>query len=238
MPVHTLRGKNSVNSLREENEEVLESDHESPNGADKIHDGVSREKTTSDGSELAGMVSDSLQVDEQLQKYWHDTRYIMSTVAMMQHRRETHDIVKRREIVRRNQIEISQDADTNIKKTSEVLAEYDNELNKVLKLGNDWTSRLLNDYSIRVETLISSSDRILSDINTTLTLKLKLFQENTERYVTVKVMRAQKMTKTIYGLLEFGIVIVLWTIWFFFSILRSIRFTIILVLKMIKALIW
>ncbi|QID84420.1 Maintenance of telomere capping protein 4 [Saccharomyces pastorianus] len=238
VPVHTLRGKNSTNSLLNENEQVLESDHESPSGADKIYDGVSREKTASDGSENAGMVSDSLQVDGQLQKYWHDTRYIMSTVAMMQHRRETHDIVKRREIVRRNQIEISQDVDTNIKKTSEALAEYDNELNKVLKLGNDWTSRLLNDYSIRVETLISSSDRILSDINTTLTLKLKLFQENTERYVTVKVMRAQKMTKTIYGLLEFGIVIVLWTIWFFFSILRSIRFSIILVLKMIKALIW
>lgn len=31
-----------------------------------------------------------------------------------------------------------------------------------------------------------------------------MFQENTERYVTVKVMRAQKMTKTIYRLLEFA----------------------------------
>lgn len=118
------------------------------------------------------------------------------------------------------------------------MTQYDNELNKVLKLGNDWTSKLLNDYSIRVETLISSSDRILSDINTTLTLKLKMFQENTERYVTVKVMRAQKVTKTIYRLLEFGIVLVLWTIWFLFSVLRSIRFTIFLVLKIIKALLW
>ncbi|QHS71812.1 Mtc4p [Saccharomyces paradoxus] len=237
VPVHTLRGKNSNKSLKE-GEQVLESDKELPNGVSSTYDGVPREKTTSHGSEPVRIISDSLQVDEQLQRYWHDTRYIMSTVAMMQHRRETHDIVKRREIARRNEIEITQDADTNIRKTADALTQYDNELNKVLKLGNDWTSKLLNDYSIRVETLISSSDRILSDINTTLTLKLKMFQENTERYVTVKVMRAQKMTKTIYGLLEFGIVVVLWTIWFLFSVLRSIRFTICLVLKIIKALLW
>lgn len=238
VPVHTLRGKTSNRSLRAEGELALESDKELPNGAGSIYEGAPREKTTSQGSEPVGLVSDSLQVDEQLQRYWHDTRYIMSTVAMMQHRRETHDIVKRREIARRNEIEITQDADTNIRKTADALTQYDNELNKVLKLGNDWTSKLLNDYSIRVETLISSSDRILSDINTTLTLKLKMFQENTERYVTVKVMRAQKMTKTIYRLLEFGIVLVLWTIWFLFSVLRSIRFTIFLVLKIIKALLW
>ncbi|CAI4056055.1 Mtc4p SKDI_02G3630 [Saccharomyces kudriavzevii IFO 1802] len=238
VPVHTLRGKSSTNSLRGENGEVHESDQEISNGVGSIYEGVPRERTTSGNSEHVGMLKDTLQVDEQLQRYWHDTRYIMSTVAMMQHRRETHDIVKRREIVRRNEIEITQDADTNIQKTADALAKYDNELNKVLKLGNDWTSKLLNDYSIRVETLISSSDRILSDINTTLTLKLKLFQENTERYVTVKVMRAQKMTKTIYRLLEFGIVLVLWTIWFFFSILRSVRFIICLVLKIIQALLW
>lgn len=233
-----MRGKSSTNSLRGENGEVHESDQEISNGVGSIYEGVPRERTTSGDSEHVGMLKDTLQVDEQLQRYWHDTRYIMSTVAMMQHRRETHDIVKRREIVRRNEIEITQDADTNIQKTADALAKYDNELNKVLKLGNDWTSKLLNDYSIRVETLISSSDRILSDINTTLTLKLKLFQENTERYVTVKVMRAQKMTKTIYRLLEFGIVLVLWTIWFFFSILRSVRFIICLVLKIIQALLW
>ncbi|EJS44699.1 YBR255W [Saccharomyces arboricola H-6] len=238
VPIHTLRQKNSTNSLRGENKQVLESDQEIPKGTGSIDEGAHRENTTSHSGEPVGMVSDTLQVDEQLQKYWHETRYIMSTVAMMQHRRETHDIVKRREITRRNEIEITQDADSNIKKTADALTEYNDELNKVLKLGNDWTSKLLNDYSIRVETLISSSDRILSDINTTLTLKLKLFQENTERYVTVKVMRAQKMTKTVYRLLEFGIVLILWTIWFFFSILRGIRFTIVLALKFIKALLW
>ncbi|CAI4954559.1 ATV_HP_G0106020.mRNA.1.CDS.1 [Saccharomyces cerevisiae] len=150
--------KTSNRSLRAEGEQALESDKELPNGAGSIYEGAPREKTTSQGSEPVGLVSDSLQVDEQLQRYWHDTRYIMSTVAMMQHRRETHDIVKRREIARRNEIEITQDADTNIRKTADALTQYDNELNKVLKLGNDWTSKLLNDYSIRVETLISSSD--------------------------------------------------------------------------------
>ena len=93
VPVHTLRGKNSTNSLREESKQVFDGDQELPSGVGSIHEGVHRENTTSHDSEPVKMVSDSLQVDEQLQKYWHDTRYIMSTVAMMQHRRETHDIV-------------------------------------------------------------------------------------------------------------------------------------------------
>lgn len=177
-------------------------------------------------------------VDEQLQQYWQETRYIRSTIAIMKHRRKTHELIKRRAIRKRNKMVIHEDADDIIKETSEVIEEYNNELNRAIKIGNTWTSKLLNDYSIRVETLISASDRILSDISTTLTLKLKLFQENSERFGNLKMMKSQKMTKIVYRVLEFTIVSLLWTIWLFVSMLREIRLGFIFFLKLVKWAIW
>ncbi|CCK72731.1 Mtc4p KNAG_0L01110 [Huiozyma naganishii CBS 8797] len=179
-----------------------------------------------------------LPVDKQLEQYWMSTKYVMSTVAIMKHRRITHEIVKRKEIAKRNQIILEDDTDKNIEVANEVIQLYDHELDKVIAVGNKWASTLLNDYSIRVEMLISSSDRILSDINTTLTLKLKLFQENTERYGTIRMMRAQRTTRVAYRLLEYSIIGALWTIWLFVKMLREIRHGFVLTWKLIKWTIW
>ncbi|KAG0657553.1 hypothetical protein C6P45_002423 [Maudiozyma exigua] len=177
-------------------------------------------------------------VDIQLQKYWQDTRYIFSTIAIMEHRRQTHDLIRQRAIHRRNLIKVDENTEKNMEDTERIIKEYDEGLDRVLKIGNNWTSKLLNDYSIRVETLISASDRILSDINTTLTLKLKLFQENTDKFGTIRTMQSQRMTKSIYKILEFLIVMVLWSIWLVVSILREIRSSILLVFRFIKWILW
>lgn len=182
---------------------------------------------------------DNLLIDEQLLQYWQDTRYILSTISIMKHRRKTHDIVKKRAIQRRNDtIKIDDDTDFHIVKTKEIIDKYDKELDKVIKIGNKWTSKLLNDYSIRVETLISSSDRILSDINTTLTLKLKLFQENTERFDNFKMVHSQRSTRLVYKLLEIMIIGILWTIWLFVIITKKIKMGVIIILKVIKWMVW
>lgn len=178
-------------------------------------------------------------IDEQLLQYWQDIRYISSTIAIMKHRRKTHDIVKKRGIQRRNEtVKFEKDADYHIAKAKEVINKYDAELDKAIVIGNKWTSQLLNDYSIRVETLISSSDRILSDINTTLTLKLKLFQENTERFDNFKMVYSQRSTRLIYKSLEIFIIGILWTIWLLVITVKKIKLGIILALKVVKWMIW
>lgn len=205
--------------------------------------GKDNQSSTKPGREISPVSKetstlDELPVDLQLQKYWRDTRYVISTISIMEHRRQTHELVKKRAIQNRNLTEIDNDTDKNMSEAENIIEEYSDGLDRVLKIGNEWSSKLLNDYSIRVDTLISASDRILSDINTTLTLKLKLFQENTDRFGTIRTMQSQKMTKVIYRLLEFFIVLILWTIWLIVSIIREIRHGIVLILRFIKWLIW
>ena len=199
---------------------------------------VSSKETTPTSRESNGNSINELPVDIQLQKYWQDTRYIFSTIAIMEHRRQTHDLIRQRAIHRRNLIKVDMNTEKNMEDTERIIKEYDEGLDRVLKIGNNWTSKLLNDYSIRVETLISASDRILSDINTTLTLKLKLFQENTDRFGTIRTMQSQKMTKSVYKILEFFIVMVLWSIWLIVSILREIKLSLLLVFRFIKWILW
>ncbi|QLQ80515.1 hypothetical protein HG537_0D05150 [Torulaspora globosa] len=179
-----------------------------------------------------------LQTDEQLETLWADTKYIGVTLRMLQHRRITHSIVKTRGVQKRNKMQCDDNLDLIINNTSTVLNTYDEELDKALKKGNDLASKILNDYSMRVETLISTSDRILSDINTSLTLKLKLFQENADRFGSLKVMRAQKLTKLFYGILECAIVVFLWSIWFAVSLLKWIKLLITAIFKIILWMLW
>lgn len=177
-------------------------------------------------------------VDSQLQQYWQDVRNVKNTIALLKHRRRTDEIVERRALTARNTLELDHDAEANIAKTREVIETYNGELDRVLKIGNNWANKLLNDYTIRVEGLISSSDRILSDINTTLTLKLKLFQENTDRYDSIRTMQSQKMAKILYRALEFLIVLILWTVWLVVSIFKEIKNGITIVIKLIKWMVW
>lgn len=178
------------------------------------------------------------QTDEQLQNYWKNTRYIIGTLKIMQHRRITHNIVRKRGIERRDRFHYDQKMDDIILETTDVLDTYDKELNRALKKGNSLASKMLNDYSMRVETLISTSDRILSDINTTLTLKLKLFQEDADKFGSLKGMKAQRFTKALYRILEYAIVLILWTIWFIVSIIRWIKFSVLLIFKFTIWMLW
>lgn len=180
----------------------------------------------------------TVQTDKQLEKFWADTRYMSVTMRMMEHRRITHSIVKERGIQRRSKVQCDDDMKNVLVSTSNILKTYDRELDKAFRRGNLLASRILNNYSMRVETLISTTDRILSDINTSLTLKLKTFQEDVDKFGNLKMMRAQKLTKFFYRILEFIIVIALWSIWLVVSIVKWIKYLTILSFKAVIWMIW
>lgn len=178
------------------------------------------------------------QVDEQLQEYRDTTRFLMGTLRVVKHRKMTDDIIRKRYIQRRCKIQHDKNMSLIVSDTSEMLKTYDQELERALKKGNNYASSLLNDYSMRVETLISTTDRILSDINTTLTLKLKMFQENADRFGTLRMMKSQKFTKMLYGVLELSIILVFWTIWLAVSILKYIKLGFVFIVKLLKWMLW
>ncbi|CCH63157.1 hypothetical protein TBLA_0J01620 [Henningerozyma blattae CBS 6284] len=157
----------------------------------------------------------SYDLDMQLQEDWKEARYVMGTVHLMQHRREIFHSIKRKELNKRVSEPVQNDAAGLFSDTSQVLDKYNSRLDTVISDADNWNSRWLNDYSVRVQTLISTTDRIMTDINTTLTLKLKLFQENAEKYESLKNIHAQRMSKILYRCLEFLLVV-------FFTILRVI----------------
>ena len=135
-------------------------------------------------------------------------------------------------------MQCDENMDSILSDTSKVLGTYDRELDKAFKRGNLLASSILNDYSMRVETLISTTDRILSDINTSLTLRLKLFQEDVDKFGNLRMMRAQKLTKFFYRILEFAIVVVLWSIWFIVSVVKWVKYIAIFSIKIVVWMIW
>lgn len=191
-----------------------------------------------DEVDLPRSMESGRQVDEQLQKYRNNARYIMSTFRVIRHRKMTDDIIRKRYVQNRCKPQQEEDMSVIISKTSEMLKTYDTELDRALNKGNNYASSLLNDYSMRVETLISTTDRILSDINTTLTLKLKVFQENADRFGTLRLMKSQKLTKALYRMLEFVIVMVFWSIWLVVSIFKYIKCAFFFTLKLLKWMLW
>ena len=78
----------------------------------------------------------------------------------------------------------------------------------------------------------------MSDINTTLTLKLKLFQESSEKYLNSRSVRSRTLSKLGYKVLEYIVVVVLWNIWFVVAIFRGIKNLMLFILNIIKVLLW
>ncbi|EDO14345.1 hypothetical protein Kpol_182p3 [Vanderwaltozyma polyspora DSM 70294] len=232
--IRNIRSKNNLSqpSSREiySNENAIESEDEydSENGENMLKE--EQEKIVPSNNDIV--------LDARLQQYWRDVRYVNSTIDFFQHRMITHRKYKKKELEIRNKINFDDDINEVIHSTSDVLNVYNNKLENVIKEGNEWNSKWLNDYSARVETLISSTDRIISDISTTLTLKLKLFQENAEKLETVKSMRSRQITKLGYRILEFFIILILWSIWLVVSIIKDIKYLGILVLRVIKWTLW
>ncbi|CAR28168.1 hypothetical protein ZYGR_0N06590 [Zygosaccharomyces rouxii] len=178
------------------------------------------------------------QVDEKLQEHRYSTRFLLSAMKVVKHRKMTDAIIKKKYIQKRCTPQHDENMPLIVNSTSEMLKTYDEELERALKKGNNYASSLLNDYSMCVETLISTTDRILSDINTTLTLKLKMFQENADRFGTLKMMKTQKLTKILYGVLEFTIITVFWTIWLAVSIVKCTKLSLVLTVKLLKWMLW
>lgn len=178
------------------------------------------------------------QIDEKLQEQMSTTRFLMGAIKVVRHRKMTNDIIKRNYIQKRRVLHHDENMPLIVNSTSEMFKTYDEELDKALKKGNNYASSLLNDYSMCVETLISTTDRILSDINTTLTLKLKMFQENADRFGSLRMMKTQKLTKILYTVLEILIITVFWTIWLAVSILKCAKLSVVLTIRLLKWMLW
>lgn len=233
-PRNTLLSALPIHSVRRQSQEK-DSVH-----VEHIESGERRKQDFGDAELVDPLepLEKSVQTDKQLEKFWTEARFMAGTMKMMHHRRITHSIVKGRGIQKRNKIQCDENMNDVLADTSDILRTYDRELDKAFKRGNKLASSILNDYSMRVETLISTTDRILSDINTSLTLKLKLFQENVDKFGNLKMVRAQKLTKFFYRILEFAIVLVLWSIWFIVSFVKWIKYITILSFKIVIWMIW
>lgn len=117
--------------------------------------------------------------------------------------------------------------------TESLLGSYEAELSTDGVLLSEFKTKFLKDYSNRVNSLISFSDRFLSDINTTLTLRLRILKENIDK---VSLLSHQKRAwrKGLYKALEVFIVSCLWFVWLVFSILRIVQNGLIIVFKIVK----
>lgn len=172
-----------------------------------------------------------------LLKQWNEMKYIKCTRNILKNRQETLKSVRNRNLIQRKRIP-KKNFDELAGPTAEVIKEYQNKLTKAIEYSDAKKTKLLNDYSIRIETLISSTDRILSDINTTLTLRLKILQENMDRFGSLKNIHKQPLSQFLYRVLEICIVMVLWVIWFVFSIVRCGRILVATILKIVRWIVW
>ncbi|SCU81137.1 LAMI_0B04940g1_1 [Lachancea mirantina] len=187
---------------------------------------VASEKLTKPSVELLEL-GEPFHVDERARetKRYQDLRYVACTWRLMHYRQETLQTVRDREFKKRKPIQI-ENAALYAEPTATAMSIYEAEVAKALETCESWKSRLLNDYSMRVDKLISSSDRILSDINTTLTLRLKMLNENMDKFGTLNTMNKEPFSLAFYRVLEFVIMVLFWMVWFVFSVLKCGKLTI------------
>ncbi|CDO93956.1 unnamed protein product [Kluyveromyces dobzhanskii CBS 2104] len=118
--------------------------------------------------------------------------------------------------------------------TESILGDFEGELSKNSLVLSEWKSKLLTDYANRVNKLISFSDRFLSDINTTLALRVKILQENIEKVSLISHVQKRAWRKVMYKALEMFIVSSLWVVWLIFSILKIFKIGFAVVFKVVK----
>lgn len=172
-----------------------------------------------------------------LQKQYNELIYLRCTFQVVRHRQETSRIIQARTSAKAS-VFVPEDPTQICKPAEDVLHEYENELVKALKTCDIWKSRLLNDYSIRVETLISTSDRVLSDINSTLTLRLKMLQEKMDKFGTLRRMNREPLRVFLYRVLEVAITLLFWMIWVIFIIVKSGKIMILSLLRVVRWITW
>lgn len=124
--------------------------------------------------------------------------------------------------------------DDDLQKVHVLLDEYQVKLEENIEMVSDWKTRILSDYLNRVSSLISSSDRFLSDINTTLTLRMKVLQENVDKMGVIRHIQRRSWNRLLYRALEIFIVCCLWIIWIIFIILRSFQIALLFIYKIVR----
>lgn len=112
---------------------------------------------------------------------------------------------------------------------------YEDALAAGFDLCQRWKDRLLNIYSLRADDLLQNSDRVMSSVNTTLTLRTKSLQELIDRLGISRYYPRPGVATLLYSALECIIVALLWVIWFLFSILKAIHF---LLYRLIALITW
>lgn len=189
---------------------------------------------------VTGIVLNSSNLNTSVSKQWSKLQTFKATWNLMKHReyilkkRELYTIQKYFYLRNKSVLETKNQIPPAIK----ILDDYKLELSNAIQTTHNWKSKLLNDYSARVDVLISNSDRILSDINTTLTLRSKVLGETVDKTGLISNMHNGTWRKIVYRLLEIIIVAVLWGIWFLFSFINVTKSLIFIILKIIQWIIW
>ncbi|CEP60602.1 Mtc4p LALA0_S01e14730g [Lachancea lanzarotensis] len=172
-----------------------------------------------------------------LESQCNDLKYLSCAWNVMHNRQDTLYTLRTRR-AKKDELITFEDPNKFCEPVEKALDDFQGELVGVLKTCDIWKSKLLNDYSIRVESLLSSSDRVLSDINTTLTLRLKKLQEKIDRFGTLRRMNKEPLKTFLYRALEVFIVLVFWTIWFCFTVLKSVKYVILTLYKIASSVAW
>ncbi|AGO11926.1 AaceriAGR245Cp [[Ashbya] aceris (nom. inval.)] len=162
--------------------------------------------------------------------------YLYCTWALVRQREQN---LRRRQriLVEKSNIalQLCSDAENELPQHIHAMHVYEEALAAGFELCQRWKDRLLNTYSLRVDDLLQSSDRVMSSVNTTLTLRTKSLQELIDRLGISRYYPRPGVATLLYSALEFAIVALLWVIWFLFSILKAIRF---LLYKLVALVTW
>lgn len=115
----------------------------------------------------------------------------------------------------------------------EVSSFYKETVSDVGRISNE----LENDKALKMESVMTEADRVISEVNTTLNLEIRRLNERLEK-VHREGVKLRWLVNAGYSLLEYTVIGVMWVIWIFVFLLLRIRALFRLVFTVIRFLMW
>lgn len=118
-----------------------------------------------------------------------------------------------------------------VSETEQCLDQYNSKLIDVELICRNWKNGIIREYSLRIDNFISTSDQILSELNTKMTLNIKMLQKGLGRLGLLRISHQKVLSKLAYMLLEYLIVVFLWIVWLVFTSAKIIKAVTMLVFR-------
>lgn len=152
------------------------------------------------------------------------------------------------DVIQLTNIEIPKLSDLSIKVNDDLLPEYEGIYNGLLNEIQTLIHMINEDYSIRIDNLLSNSDRLIGEISTSLSLEMRKFNERIDRLnssmfgsrynieMNLHKERILQMSDSnfAYYFLENFIIILLRLVWVVVNIYKMFRFFIIFLYKFLR----